>query len=142
MKIYLAAPFTKKLNHENLVDSEHQQKLLSIEKKIQGLGHNVFLPHRDLSKWGKVKPEEIIHLWEQTIRKCDLLLALIGFPDSPGTCIEIGIALAHKKPIILLNENSESLSASLNALQALENIKLIKFHELNELFKKLESELK
>ncbi len=111
MRVFLAAPFTDRIEADTgRVPDSYRQWIESLATILRGLGHDVVCAH-ERENWGaKLDPPEVaLRLdWEE-IERCDLLVAYVGEPPSPGVQMEIGFASAYRKPVILLSNSRASL---------------------------------
>jgi len=100
MKIFVAAPFTNKIDPENgQVASEFKDQLALLYKALREQGHTV-ISAQEREQWGAnlMPPDVCTPLDFAGIRECDLLVAV---PEaSGGVHMEIGYATAYEKPII------------------------------------------
>jgi nucleoside 2-deoxyribosyltransferase len=108
--IYIAAPlFSKSERDFNLI----------LNKFLENLGFNTFLPQRDghlLSELvgnGSAKDEAIQKIFQkdsETIKNCDLVVFVMdGRVPDEGACVEIGLAFAYDKECFGLKTDSRSL---------------------------------
>ncbi|HEC91445.1 MAG TPA: nucleoside 2-deoxyribosyltransferase, partial [Candidatus Atribacteria bacterium] len=59
MKIFIAYPFTSKLQKNGLLPKEYIEELITLKKVLEDMGHEVVLAH-EREKWGKnLLPPEI-----------------------------------------------------------------------------------
>lgn len=117
---YIAAPFTSKAVGKNIkktsnnlfqeapihgmisAKSEFRRMLLGIAKNLKKIGINSLIPHRDVSKWGKlfVSPKEVYENCSFHVTSCSLFIGILA--ESNGSHYEFGLASALGKPIILI----------------------------------------
>lgn len=117
---YIAAPFTSKAiekpkkNDEGFLfnesplhgviatKSKYREMLLGISRNLRTLGINSVIPHRDVSKWGKVfvSAQQVFDNCTTHVANCNLFVGLLG--ESSGSHYEFGLAYADNKPIILI----------------------------------------
>jgi deoxyadenosine/deoxycytidine kinase len=117
---YIAAPFTSHaIDRESvpglLFDFQpstgligrgrFRRMLTGIDSALRGLGVTGFLPHRDISKWGKRKitPEQLTELCTAYVREADILVGIPGL--SQGSHYELGLAIGISKPVIVIQCN-------------------------------------
>lgn len=114
---YIAAPFTSHaIDRESvpglLFDFQpasgvigrgrFRRMLTGIDTALRGMGVTGFLPHRDISKWGKrrITPEHLTELCSAYVRDADILIAIPGL--SQGSHYELGLAIGISKPVIVI----------------------------------------
>lgn len=105
-QIYFAAP------DFSYVDREH------IEEALAALAYHNFRLRRPIQENGELSPHSMIHEMRAAylddlgiLEECDLVFAL-PLERDPGTLVEIGLALAVKKPVITydpLKENTNTM---------------------------------
>lgn len=102
MKIYVAG---------KLWDKEDRIKVEEIDKFLQDLGHETFLPHRDAGVFEEgMDPEPIFTKDRDMVDWCDLMVAFLDWQGiSSGTAWELGYAYAKGKRVIGVVEDKESL---------------------------------
>jgi nucleoside 2-deoxyribosyltransferase len=89
--------------------------------------------------WGsKEKPQEFYDRTIRTITKCDLFIAEVSSP-SHGVGMELQMAYEDKIPVIALAKQGVKISPMVLGLPNL--LKLIRYKDVSDLEKKLESEL-
>jgi hypothetical protein len=144
MKVYIAAPFssmTEKTNdgrlYGELKNRTYIKFLEHIERVAKDCGHETYLPHRDLNKWGRVyiEPDETVKGCYVAVSSCDIFIAYPG--KSRGVHVEMGWASSMKKRIILLmspDDESTLITLGLNAVSTTESIT---FRDAEELETKL-----
>lgn len=111
MKVFLAAPFTDRIDQATgRVSDAYREWLENIATVLRRLGHGVVCAH-ERENWGSNldPPEVAIRLDWEAIAGCDLLVAYVGNPPSPGVQMEIGYASALKKPMILMSNTQSPL---------------------------------
>lgn len=118
-KIYLATPFAssakiRSLNSranlrlftepENIdnIPRNYRTMLLKLVRALEGHGYEVFLPLRDINRWGRrtFAPAEIAAHCLDAISDCDYFVGLISKNFSQD--LELGVALGMNKPAALL----------------------------------------
>jgi nucleoside 2-deoxyribosyltransferase len=103
LRIFLAAPFTGQVQATasgTALAADYRSFLESVLALLRGQGHAVVSSH-EREDWGEriFEPQEAIGLDFKEVQACDLLLALVGDPISPGVQMELGYALALQRPI-------------------------------------------
>ncbi len=100
-RIYLAGPFTTHLS-EGVIDpqSAWRQTLQATAEALAADGWAVFLPHRDVSRWGErnVSPGIVARECLEAVMASDVVVAVMG--ESFGTHVEVGAALARGIPVV------------------------------------------
>lgn len=144
--IYLAAPFTSIANSEDKAVPEQQdyyqqllipsqrkhgtlpvkyQRILErIRKQIANSWNvDVILPHKDVNAWGKNELSSDIVLAKivENINSCHGIVAIPS--TSIGVHLEIGIAIAQQKPIIIFDIDELENSFYVSNFNVLNNIR-------------------
>ncbi len=118
MKIYITAPFKNGDNKEEI------EKICSIVKKA---GFKDFCFIRDIENYQKIFDDahELMTRAKQEIEKCEALMIDFDGPAS-GRMIELGIAYALKKKIVLITKKGtkvkETISGVTDAIIEYKNI--------------------
>lgn len=150
MRIYFAAPYTSFAVPKNGSDygwtpDNYNNWLDKIITSIESQGHMVYSPHRDDHKWGKVFPKikDLVSVQYKNItERSDLLLAYIGEPQSGGVCIEIGYAISHKIPVLIIKKIEEKITSVVCGLNSISICEMIEFESDEDLMEKLQKRLK
>lgn len=150
MRIYFAAPYLnvaipKEGSDYGWTPDEHNNWLKKIIDAVESMGHQIYSPHRDDHKWGKAFPkiEDLVpHQYKNITAKSDLLLAYIGEPQSGGVCIEIGYAISHKIPVLIIKKPKEKITLVTHGLNSIGKCEIIEFRDDEELIEKLSEKLK
>lgn len=150
MRIYFAAPYfnlavPKGGSDYGWTPDNYNKWLSEIIIAVESIGHTIYSPHRDDHKWGKVFPK-IDDLMPGQYRKIteesDMLLAYIGNPQSGGVCIEIGYAISHKIPVVIIKKTDEKITSVAYGLNSIANCGIIEFRDDKDLVKSLKKRLK
>jgi hypothetical protein len=150
MKIYFAIPLTKflksnKKSYYGWAPNKYQEWIKKIITAIELMGHKVHCPLRDDHKWGKAHPS-LTFLCKKQYQKitkwCDVLIAYLGNPQSAGVAIEIGYAISHKIPVIMIKKPGEKITLIAYGLNAVNPCRIIEFKNDNDLIQKIKKELK
>ena len=118
MHIFLAAPFTYKLvSATGLIEQNYRTFLENLIQELVYKGHLVTSAHVR-EEWGAKleSPEIAIQNDFNSIKDCNLLIAFLENPPSPGVHMELGFAAAIKKPIIIIHGADYSLPYLVNGL--------------------------
>lgn len=116
-QVYLAAPFSARARTRGepregyLFDSEgliehiptaYRRRLTGLARAIEGHGHDVLLPHRDINRWGKrsLPGSEVAGRCLAAVARADCFVGLIA--ESFGSHAELGYAIALGKPSLVL----------------------------------------
>lgn len=149
MHIYFAAPYLnvavpKKGSVYGWTPDHYNDWLKKITESIEEMGHNVSLPHREDHQWGKLFPD-IKDLapkqYNKITKETDLLLAYIGSPQSGGVCIEIGYAISHKVPVVIIKKPKEKITLITEGLRMISECAIIEFENDKILIDKLREKL-
>lgn len=120
MKVFLAAPFTQLLDRRGTFDSDYRSRLSDIHQFLESLGHEVISAHTR-EHWGNAleSPAEALAIDLAGIDACDVLVAFIGTPPSPGVQLEIGYALARRAPVLAIVDRNDSRPYLLDGLPSI-----------------------
>ena len=146
MNVYLAAPFTNIAkpttdSKYGWISDEYINWLKKIIKKLESLGYEVFCPYRDTHKWGKFFPDltELCRdQYTKITKETDILIAYLGKPQSAGVAIEIGYAISHKIPVIIIKKPEEKITLLAQGLNSVSPCKIIEFETEDDLIDKLQ----
>ena len=132
MKIYVAG----KLWEEN-----DRIKVEEIDKFLQDLGHETYLPHRDAGVYEEgMDPEPIFKKDRDYVDWCDLVVAFLDWQGiSSGTAWELGYAYAKKKKVIGVVEDKKSLDKKFRICVMCFNKDVELVESMEELKEKLEN---
>lgn len=105
-KVYVAGPLFN--THERLY-------LETITARLEALGYECFLPHRDVGLVGDMTQfsnrQRIFRGDMQALDDCELVVALLtGADHDSGTCGELGYAYAQGKPCIGITDDLRGLN--------------------------------
>ncbi len=107
MRIFLAAPFTDQLADGTAgLQREYRRWIESLIGLLESQGHHVFSAHR-AENWGSAidPPRIALRRDFDWIDRCDLLVAYVGDPPSPGVQMELGYAAAKGKRVLVFRNN-------------------------------------
>ena len=141
MKIFLAAPFTDRLDpNTGEFDPDYKSWMETIMNFIESKGHSLLSAHLR-EDWGKSldSPSVALPVDLEWLDQSDLIIAHIGSPPSPGVQLEIGYCIAKKKPMILLSKRGLTKPYLMDGLGAVAKVFLIEFDEQPELLTQLDS---
>ena len=147
MRIYFAAPFTRKAKPHSdsaygWVSQDYVEWLDSLVSELEKEGYEVHLPHRDDHLYGRVFPEigELCkRQYEKITRETDVLLAYLD--DSQGVAIEIGYAISHRIPVIIIKRPEERITSIAYGLNSVSPCEIVEFEDESELIEKLKEKL-
>lgn len=115
---YIAAPFTAvaiekesdkeeilikaSSAHGKILRGEYRTMLNEIGNKLNKVGIDNILPHRDVNKWGnkELTSKEVVEKCTAHVAACDLFISILG--ESHGSHYEFGLAYSLKKPCIII----------------------------------------
>jgi nucleoside 2-deoxyribosyltransferase len=103
MRVFLAAPLTQTLGPERRVDPTFRADLSRLHEFLEDLGHEVFSAHVR-ERWGEAldTPSGALAIDLAQLNGCDVVVAVLGTPPSPGVQLELGYAVACDKPILII----------------------------------------
>jgi nucleoside 2-deoxyribosyltransferase len=84
--------------------------LLATTEALERAGWSVFLPHRDVSRWGErhASPGTVAQECLEAVVASDVVVAVMG--ESFGTHVEVGAALARGIPVVLVRTSTSAES--------------------------------
>jgi nucleoside 2-deoxyribosyltransferase len=112
MKIFVAASYASKVDYSTGdVYPEYKEWLEAIIVQLESYGHEVFCALKaDNWRINDLEPAQAFKLDETEIAKADGMLALVSNMPSAGVQMEIGMAIAQKKRVILAHEDIDQLA--------------------------------
>lgn len=121
MKIFVAASYSNKVDYTSgNVFPEYKLWLEAILNQLEGYGHEVFCALRaDNWRINDLDPAQAFKLDESEIAAADGMIAFVSETPSAGVQMEIGMALAQKKQVVLAHEVAEKLAYFNRAVIAL-----------------------
>lgn len=138
MRVFVAAPFTAKVEagpDGPQLETAFSNLIASALAAIRTQGIEAFSAH-EREKWGAEIYEPVRALREDLgeLHRCDLILAIIGDPPSPGVQMELGYALALGKPIAcFFNQPFENLPHLVKGFKKMPGASLIAYQTDAEL---------
>ena len=139
MRIFLAAPFTSKIDPvTQRIEQCYRLWLESIISELMKSGHIVVNAHVR-EEWGArlEPPEKAVCNDFSSVRDCDLVVAYLGNPPSDGVQMELGFAAAFERPIILIHEAESSVPYLVNGLGARTRFSKLSFRDEDQLLGQL-----
>lgn len=121
MKIFVAASYSAKVDYSTGdVYPEYREWLEAILWQLESYGHDVVCALRD-DNWriNDLEPAQAFKLDEQKIRDAEGMLALVSDTVSAGVQMEMGMALAQKKKVVIAHEKVDQLAYFNQAVVAL-----------------------
>ena len=143
MQIFLAAPFTQMLDSDGAFEPRFRGELAQLQIYLEELGHDVFSAH-SREKWGEAldTPGGALAIDLAQIDRCDALVAVIGNPPSPGVQLELGYAIAMKKPLVLVADPLGDQPYLVDGIPPLTSATLIRVTNLAESYDALRKALR
>jgi hypothetical protein len=91
-------------------ESPWRQLLEDTERALGLAGWSVFLPHREVSRWGsrEITPGEVAAECLSAVASSDAVLAILG--ESFGTHVEVGMALGLGIPTVVVRSEQKNES--------------------------------
>jgi nucleoside 2-deoxyribosyltransferase len=121
MKIFVAASYSAKVDYSTGdVYPEYKAWLEAILLQLESYGHDVVCALRD-DNWriNDLEPAQAFKLDEAKIANAEGLLALVSDTVSAGVQMEMGMALAQKKKVVIAHEKVDQLAYFNQAVIAL-----------------------
>lgn len=138
-RVYLAAPFTARATMKARVSSDegylfdgdgstedipvaYRRRLTALARAIEGHGHEVLLPHRDINRWGKrsLPGSEVARRCLAAVAESDCFIGLIA--ESFGSHAELAYALGLGKPSLVLISARDPTSFFGQGMAALQGV--------------------
>ena len=112
MKIFVAASYSAKVDYTTgNVYPEYKEWLEAILRQLENYGHEVFCAlEADGWRINDMSPAQAFKLDESEIAKADGMLALVSNAVSAGVQMEIGMAIAQKKQVVLAHDSIDQLA--------------------------------
>ena len=121
MKVFVAASYSAKVDYSTGdVYPEYRAWLEGILGQLESYGHEVVCALRD-DNWriNDLEPAQAFKLDEQKIANAEGLFALVSDTVSAGVQMEMGMALAQKKKVVIAHEKVDQLAYFNQAVVAL-----------------------
>ncbi len=119
--------------HGKIEDLEYRQYLEGIECIVHQSGYTTFLPHRDVNRWGdrQLTARQGAAECTKQVLQADVVVALPQF--SLGAHYEIGVAVGHGIPVVVLLAEGTETSFIMQGLGLARNVSAIRFSSLSDL---------
>ena len=149
-QVYLAAPFTTRatkreipsrgtvelfsgMEYSESIPRYYRSQLLALARAIEGHGHNVLLPHRDINRWGSrmLPAGEIATQCLHAVAAADYFVGLIA--ESFGSHAELGYALGLGKPSLVLVSEANPTSFFGTGLAAMDEVAILRATSIPDL---------
>ena len=121
MKIFVAASYSAKVDYSTGdVYPEYKAWLEAILMQLESYGHEVVCALRD-DDWriNDIDPAQAFKLDEEKIANAEGLFALVSDTVSAGVQMEMGMALAQKKVVVIAHDKVDHLAYFNQAVVAL-----------------------
>jgi nucleoside 2-deoxyribosyltransferase len=137
-RVFLAAPFTQVLAPDGSGIGDFQTTLESLIELFDRNHIEVFNAHQR-EGWGKAlqPPAKALGYDLDEIARSDVLVMIVGTPPSPGVQLELGYAIALKKPVLLLLKKNEFVPYLLRGLNEVVTAEQIVYQQESEIVDKL-----
>jgi nucleoside 2-deoxyribosyltransferase len=129
MKIFVAASYSAKVDYSTGdVYPEYRAWLEAILWQLESYGHDVVCALRD-DDWriNDLEPAQAFKLDEEKIANAEGLLAIVSDTVSAGVQMEMGMALAQKKRVVIVHEKVDQLAYFNQAVVALGQAREVHF---------------
>jgi nucleoside 2-deoxyribosyltransferase len=143
VKIFFAAPLTAYLviadGGRTSLETSLVNQIGRVLTFLRNKGHRVFSAH-ERESWGQeiFSPRKALRLDLDGIDDCELFLALIGNPPSPGVQLELGYAIARQKPIVAVyTQKRGALPHLVRGLRAYPKTRLIRITSVDDWIEKI-----
>jgi len=147
-KAYITGQYTEKSlikdkthTYGRIDDRSFKNFLEAIEGVIKEFNYSTYLVHRDLHKWGEIyiEPENVMKQVMEVIKNCDLVVSCPEYGKGPN--VEIGMAAALQKKIIIIMSDHEKTSLVHAGLNGISPTKIVKFKDIIDMKNKLRTTL-
>ena len=141
--VFLAAPFSGKIDEQTgRIPADYRSWLEKIIRHLQSARYEVYSCH-DSEDWGAKleEPFRAVKKDYERLRASGVVVAYLETPVSFGVCIELGIALAWSKKIILLAKDSCKIPFFAEGLHVLSDVHVIHYKDDEELLDRLDDHL-
>lgn len=147
-KVYISAPFRSLSTEERdrfygvFHDEDYKEFLEQIDAKLQELGYETCLPHRDEGKWGQVYilPADVAEICFKHIETSSIVVVFPG--RSRGVHVEVGYAAGLRKRMIVFLEEAERESTLLRGLLKVTDCKCLRYKSKEEVLQLLDDHLR
>lgn len=112
VKVFVAASYSSKVDYSTGdVYPNYKEWLEGILKQIESYGYEVFCALRaDNWRINDIDPAQAFKLDEAEITSSDAMLAIVNSQTSAGVQMEIGMAIALKKKVVIAHEKIDQLA--------------------------------
>jgi hypothetical protein len=129
--VFVAAPFTQLLREgDGVVPGSYRYWLEALIAAIRADGHTVVSAH-EREQWGLELDgaADALRADVDAILSCDVLVAELGDPPSPGVQMELGVALAAGKRILVLTHRGADLPYLSTGLEDVAGAKVLVYDD-------------
>ena len=119
-KLFVAAPITGLIDPTtNEIHEGFRKQHTELLTVLENAGYDLFSAHTR-EAWGKnmYLPDQAIREDLDHLESSDLMVARIGSPASLGVHLEIGFAIAHHKPILVITDEGALLPYLIRGLES------------------------
>jgi hypothetical protein len=131
VKIFVAAPFTQWLQQGGgSVPDTYRVWLEELHEALRAGGHDVISAH-EREAWGDdLEPaSSALRADLESILSCDVLVAELGNPPSPGVQMELGVALVAGKRIVVLAQVGAPIPYLVTGLESVGDAKVLYYED-------------
>ena len=127
-KVFIAAPFTVAMDQNGIFEDAIKTRIDIIHQMVKTTGKKLFSAH-ERENWGENLdvPSSLARIDIHELKQCSHLIVYWGHKISVGVGIEIGLAIAFQKPILLIHENISIKSDFYSGLVELGYVEEIKW---------------
>lgn len=136
--IFLAAPFTNWMQGADGLNSEKRGLLTRAIEALESSGHEVTSAHVR-EEWGRDldPPAAALAMDTAAIEAADVLVAVMDGTPSPGLDMELGIALALEKEIVLARRAGAAAGYLIDGLPRVARCEVVEWRDEDDLVEKL-----
>jgi Nucleoside 2-deoxyribosyltransferase len=134
LNVFLSAPLTQFVNGDHGRMEKFRTQWTHVVYALERYGHNVFSAH-EREAWGADldDPESALTADLEGLQKCDLVVAYVGEPPSPGVQMELGYAIARHKRILTFIKRGQTEPYLVHGLTVLASVEVVEIDHLGEI---------
>lgn len=133
MRIFMSAPLTQLVRGSESEANQFRAQWTSVMDALDAGGHEIFSAHQRES-WGERidPPAAALAADVGGLRWCELVIAYIGRPASPGVQLELGVALALSRRMLLFIHPGQDEPYLVRGIPEVADAELVEIADLSE----------
>jgi nucleoside 2-deoxyribosyltransferase len=134
MRIFLSAPLTQYVTGASTGPANFREEWDALADALEMSGHEVFSAHRR-EAWGEKldPPEAALPADLGGLKWCELVVAYVGDPPSPGVQLELGYALALGRELLVFMDRGQREPYLVRGLAAAGAAQLVEIDDTREI---------